>query len=215
MDKIVELLKEIIAVLEKFIAAIEVEPVVEEPVVEKPIVEEPAEEPVEEPTEEPVEEPVEESIIDSPISEPVNESGNETDEMVEEPVNFVEQTPIIEVPVVDDPQNIDIIVGEVLEGKWGSGSKRKANLEAAGYNYDRVQERVNQILTVVDEVLEGRWGNGEVRQQRLTDSGYNYKVIQDRINVILASKTTVQDDICAWAKEIADSNSSMSSLPPW
>lgn len=193
MDKIVELLKEIIAVLEKFIAAVEAEPVVEEPVIEEPIVEEPTEEPAEEP------------IVDSPISEPVDESGNEADEMVEEPVDFVEQTPIVEVPVVDDPQNIDIIVGEVLEGKWGSGSKRKANLEAAGYNYDRVQERVNQILTVVDEVLEGRWGNGEVRQQRLTDSGYNYKVIQDRINVILASKTTVQDDICAWAKEIADS----------
>lgn len=187
MDKIVELLKEIIAVLEKFIAAVEVEQV---------IVEEPAEEPTEEPTEEPAE---------TPISEPVDESGNETIEVVEEPIDVVEQTPIIEVPIVDDPQNIDVIVGEVLEGKWGSGSKRKANLEAAGYDYDRVQERVNQILIVVDEVLDGKWGNGEVRQQRLTDAGYNYKVIQDRINVILASKTTVQDDICAWAKKIADS----------
>lgn len=223
MNNVIELLKDVVAALQKFIAAVEAEQaVVEEPIVEQPIepiidpiveesiVEEPTIEPiVEESTIEPIEEPVvEEPVIDTPISEPVEESGREITEVVDEPiesVEFIEQEPIVEVAVVDDPQNIDVIVGEVLEGKWGSGSKRKQNLETAGYNYDKVQERVNEILTVVDEVLDGKWGNGDVRQQRLTDAGYNYKVVQDRINAILASKTTVQDEICTWAKKIADS----------
>lgn len=234
MNNVIELLKDVVVALQKFIAAVEfeqaaveepvveqpivepivVEPIVEEPIVEEPviepiveepIVEEPVVEPIIEPVEELVEEPIEEPAIDTPISEPVEESGGEVIEVVDELVEFIEQEPIVEVAVVDDPQNIDVIVGEVLEGKWGSGTKRKQNLEAAGYDYDKVQQRVNEILTVVDEVLDGKWGNGEVRQQRLTDAGYNYKVIQDRINVVLASKINIQDEICAWAKKIADS----------
>ena len=191
MDKrIIELLKDVIVALEKFVAAVEVEEAVEEPMVElEPVVEEPQPEP--------------EPVVETPISEPVEESGKEPAEEIEEPVEFVEQAPVEEVEV--DPTNIDVIVGEILEGKWGSGAKRKQNLEAAGYNYDEIQERVNQILNVVEEVLNGKWGNGDVRKQRLEEAGYNYKVIQDRINATIASRTSVQDDICAWAKKIADS----------
>ena len=37
---------------------------------------------------------------------------------------------------------------EVIAGKWGNGDERKSRLEAAGYSYDEVQKRVNEILKV-------------------------------------------------------------------
>lgn len=41
---------------------------------------------------------------------------------------------------------VDAIVQEVIHGDWGNGADRKAKLEAAGYDYNAVQARVNQLL---------------------------------------------------------------------
>ena len=38
------------------------------------------------------------------------------------------------------------IAPEVLEGKWGNGNVRRQKLIAAGYNYDEVQNKVNQLV---------------------------------------------------------------------
>lgn len=38
------------------------------------------------------------------------------------------------------------IAKEVIAGKWGNGSERKEKLTAAGYDYDAVQEKVNELL---------------------------------------------------------------------
>ena len=43
-------------------------------------------------------------------------------------------------------KSIDKIAREVIAGKWGNGSKRKKKLTKAGYDYNAVQARVNQIL---------------------------------------------------------------------
>lgn len=42
--------------------------------------------------------------------------------------------------------NIDKIANEVINGDWGNGEERKKRLTAAGYNYNEVQQRVNQLL---------------------------------------------------------------------
>lgn len=51
---------------------------------------------------------------------------------------------------IAEPDNvkkpIDEIAKEVINGLWGSGTTRKFRLEQAGYSYDEVQKRVNQIL---------------------------------------------------------------------
>ena len=44
-------------------------------------------------------------------------------------------------------KTVDELAKEVLAGKWGSGETRKKKLTAAGYDYDAVQKRVNEILT--------------------------------------------------------------------
>lgn len=40
-----------------------------------------------------------------------------------------------------------VIAQEVIAGKWGNGSERKKRLEAAGYDYEAVQEIVNAKLS--------------------------------------------------------------------
>lgn len=43
-------------------------------------------------------------------------------------------------------KSIDEIAKEVIRGRWGNGAERKQKLEAAGYNYREVQNRVNELL---------------------------------------------------------------------
>lgn len=43
-------------------------------------------------------------------------------------------------------QKIDSIAAEVIQGDWGNGEERKERLEQAGYDYDTVQARVNELL---------------------------------------------------------------------
>ena len=43
-------------------------------------------------------------------------------------------------------KSVDTIAREVIKGLWGNGSTRKKKLEAAGYNYREVQNRVNALL---------------------------------------------------------------------
>lgn len=48
-------------------------------------------------------------------------------------------------------KSVDVIAQEVIDGKWGNGDERKARLTAAGYNYNEVQTRVNEIMAKVNE----------------------------------------------------------------
>lgn len=43
-------------------------------------------------------------------------------------------------------KTIDEIAEEVLLGKWGNGKERKDRLTNAGYSYDEVQKRVNELV---------------------------------------------------------------------
>lgn len=44
------------------------------------------------------------------------------------------------------------IADEVIAGKWGNGTKRKKDLEAAGYDYYKIQDLVNEKLKQKDTV---------------------------------------------------------------
>lgn len=93
--------------------------------------------------------------------------------------------------------SIDSIAREVINGDWGNGNERKQRLTAAGYDYDSVQRRVNEILSgtssspsksiteVAKEVICGDWGNGAERKQRLTAAGYDYASVQAKVNELL------------------------------
>lgn len=95
-------------------------------------------------------------------------------------------------------KSVDTLAHEVLAGNWGNGSDRANRLRAAGYDYDSVQNRVNELLsggsskpsgksidTLAREVIRGDWGNGQDRKNRLERAGYDYNAVQKRVNEIL------------------------------
>jgi len=48
--------------------------------------------------------------------------------------------------IPEKKKSYEEIAKEVVAGKWGNGPERKANLEAAGYDYDPIQHLVNYML---------------------------------------------------------------------
>lgn len=93
----------------------------------------------------------------------------------------------------DERKTVDELAAEVINGLWGNGQERADRLEAAGYSYDDVQKRVNEILyapkktidEIAEEVIRGEWGAGDLRFRRLTEAGYDYYQVQRRVNQML------------------------------
>lgn len=48
-------------------------------------------------------------------------------------------------PAATEKKSVEELAKEVIEGKWGTGETRKSKLKAAGYDYDAVQKRVNEL----------------------------------------------------------------------
>ena len=96
-----------------------------------------------------------------------------------------------------DDKSIDELADEVIDGKWGNGNDRKNRLEEAGYNYDKIQDRVNEILSkqsekksiteVAKDVISGEYGNGEERKKKLEAEGYDYDQVQAKVNQLLGA----------------------------
>lgn len=91
-------------------------------------------------------------------------------------------------------KDVMTVAKEVIAGKWGSGDDRKKKLTAAGYNYDAVQKKVNELLKasakksvaeIAKEVVSGKWGNGADRKKKLEAAGYNYAEVQKEVNKLL------------------------------
>lgn len=93
-------------------------------------------------------------------------------------------------------KSVEGIAKEVIAGEWGNGSARKTAIEKAGYDYDAVQDKVNEILKpktpakksvdeIAREVIAGKWGNGATRKARLIKAGYDYNAVQRRVNALL------------------------------
>lgn len=104
---------------------------------------------------------------------------------------------------------VDELAKQVLDRKWGNGTERKKRLEAAGYDYQAVQRRVNELvaeaaagaapvtpptyeeLTAAEiealayAVIRGDYGNGTTRKRKLGDK---YEAVQRRVNEIDAAR---------------------------
>ena len=98
----------------------------------------------------------------------------------------------------NDKKSIDELAQEVINGKWGDGEARKKKLEAAGYDYNAVQNRVNEMLAkpkksvaeVAKDVIAGKYGNGDNRKKKLEAEGYDYDEVQAKVNQLLGANTT-------------------------
>lgn len=92
-------------------------------------------------------------------------------------------------------KSIDEVAKEVIRGEWGNGEDRKARLTQAGYDYNAVQARANEMLRpqpqrksideIAREVIRGKWGNNPERKRRLESAGYDYNAVQARVNQLM------------------------------
>ena len=93
-------------------------------------------------------------------------------------------------------KSVDELAKEVIRGDWGNGQDRVNRLTAAGYDYNAVQSKVDEMLgapkptqksvdEIAHEVIKGLWGNGADRKNRLTAAGYDYNSVQSRVNQLM------------------------------
>lgn len=104
-------------------------------------------------------------------------------------------------PAKPAKKTVDQVAQEVINGSWGNGDDRKRRLQAAGYDYNAVQNVVNAKLSggshtqpvakgpslddVARAVIRGDYGNGDERRRRLEAAGFNYNAVQARVNQML------------------------------
>lgn len=82
---------------------------------------------------------------------------------------------IIEIP---EKKSIDQLAVEVLAGLWGNGIVRKGKLIAAGYDYDSVQKRVNEIVA---QRVEKKKPHIVVKDETLSNIAKRYNTTVDAL----------------------------------
>lgn len=111
-------------------------------------------------------------------------------------------------PTPSAKKSVDEVAKEVIRGEWGNGDERYNHLTNAGYNYNEVQAKVNEllnsnkptpaptpsvdILDLVRKTIRGDFGNGEARRKAL---GSNYDEVQRQVNLNLKNGLTRWDNI--------------------
>lgn len=110
-------------------------------------------------------------------------------------------------PVTSDKKSIETIAREVMNGAWGNGSDRQNRITAAGYDYQAVQAKVNELYGIPSaskptapakktsaqialEIYNGTcsdprwstWGTGGTRTNRLQQAGYDPVAVQNEVN---------------------------------
>ena len=111
-------------------------------------------------------------------------------------------------PTPSAKKSVDEVAKEVIRGEWGNGDERYNRLPNAGYNYNEVQAKVNEllnsnkptpaptpsvdILDLVRKTIRGDFGNGEARRKAL---GSNYDEVQRQVNLNLKNGLTRWDNI--------------------
>lgn len=86
---------------------------------------------------------------------------------------------------------VEAVAKEVLAGKWGNGSERVKRLTAAGYDAEKVQNTVNELVKAATikaaayAVIAGKYGNGADRVKRLRAAGYDPADVQNMVNILL------------------------------
>ena len=105
-------------------------------------------------------------------------------------------------------KTIEQVAKDVIAGKYGNGDERKKKIEAEGYNYNEVQNKVNELLKasstpkktvdqIAREVIAGKWGNGDTRKQKITSAGYDYNAVQAKVNQLLGGSNKKSIDTIA------------------
>ena len=91
-------------------------------------------------------------------------------------------------------KSVEEVANEVLSGLWGNGTARKDALTVAGYDYEEVQKKVNEIverqhkekiLHTACRTILGEYGTGVARRTAIESLGLSYEEVQKLVNMIV------------------------------
>ena len=91
-------------------------------------------------------------------------------------------------------KSVEEVANEVLSGLWGNGTARKDALTVAGYDYEEVQKKVNEIvesqhkekiLHAACRTILGEYGTGVGRRTKIESLGLSYEEVQNLVNMIV------------------------------
>lgn len=91
-------------------------------------------------------------------------------------------------------KSVEEVANEVLFGLWGNGTARKDALTVAGYDYEEVQKKVNEIverqrkekiLHAACRTILGEYGTGVARRTAIESLGLSYEEVQKLVNMIM------------------------------
>lgn len=91
-------------------------------------------------------------------------------------------------------KSVEEVANEVLSGLWGDGTARKDTLTVAGYDYEEVQKKVNEIvenqrkekiLHAACRTILGEYGTGVARRAKIESLGLSYEEVQKKVNLIV------------------------------
>lgn len=107
-------------------------------------------------------------------------------------------TPSSPDPSTPGKKSITEIAKDVIAGKYDNGPLRRRLLLAAGYDPDKVQAKVDELLnppkgtksikTVAAEVMKGKWGDDPERARKLKAAGYNAERVQLEVNELVKGR---------------------------
>ena len=103
-------------------------------------------------------------------------------------------------------KTIDELAHEVIEGKWGNGQDRKNRLTKAGYDYSKVQARVNELVSGKTKKYIQLAANVWCRLKGYGFKYAKYKVIPCNTKCELITKNIGKSDGYNWDKVIYNGN---------
>lgn len=126
-------------------------------------------------------------------------TGVEPPKEEEKPEPAPEPVPEPEKPI-ENKKSIDQLAKEVINGNWGNGAERAKRLKEAGYDYDAVQKRVNEMLGINKPAAS----SGKTYTVRVNTNlrvragaGTGYKIIRLLKN---GTKVTVYEQKDGWGR---------------
>ena len=80
-------------------------------------------------------------------------------------------------------KSITEVAQEVISGKWGNGNDRKTRLTNAGYNYNEVQSKVNELLGSSNNVTTYTVKSGDTLSGIASKYGTTYQKLAEYNNI--------------------------------
>lgn len=107
---------------------------------------------------------------------------------------------------IETKKTVEELAKEVIDGKWGSGSERKSRLEAEGYDYNAVQQKVNELISlqtsnadkIIAKAKEYAWAYGTASSKYSYSKGSAKTAYKNALKKYMGKTAKVSQSDCGY-----------------